>query len=97
MLTKTQELIEEGQKITLRTATEETKEVVTAEVVALDAAKEREILYVENDIRVLQARLEVLRAEKAKTAEMAARAKVVQPEPKPEAIVEGGTPLKVGK
>ena len=97
MLTKTQALIEEGQKLTLRTVTEETKEVVTAEVVALDSAKEREILYVENDIRVLQARLAVLRAEKAKTAEMAARAKVVQPEPKPEAIVEGGTPLKVGE
>lgn len=77
------------EKLTLRTATEDRMDVSTADLVKIDADKGREILYVENDIRVLQARLEVLRAEKAKTAEMVARARVVQPEAEPGAVAEG--------
>jgi len=93
MPTKTQELVKEADKLILRTTTDDAAEVTADTMKGIDEAKAREILYVENDIRVLQARLAVLQEEKVKTAELAAQAAVLQPpkvevEEKPLAGVE---------
>jgi len=92
---KTQEIIDNNDgTISLHTVNEESALVTADDVAALDAAKAREILYVENDIRVLQAKLADLQGEKAKTAELAATARTLQPIP----IGKdgGGGAIKVG-
>ena len=95
MLTKTQELAKEADKLILRTTIEEAAEVTAQSVKELDEGKAREILYVENDIRVLQARLAALQGEKAKTAELAATAVELAPVKVEEKPLKGGA-IKVG-
>jgi hypothetical protein len=91
---KTQELLEADGKLTLRTVEEVVVEVTAEDVKKLDEAKAREILYLENDIRVLQARLAALQGEKAKTAEMHARAVELAPVKEEVKPLEGGAVLK---
>ena len=76
---KTQEILEANGKLTLRTVEEVVVEVMAEDVKVLDEVKQREILSVENDIRVLQAHLAALQDEKAKTAELAATAAELAP------------------
>ena len=97
---KTQELIDNKDgTIALHTVEEDTVLTTPEEVAALDEAKQREILYVENDIRVLQARLAALQGEKAKTGDLSTRARELVPvkEVKPVDVkpIKGGA-LKVG-
>ena len=93
---KTQEIIDNKDgTIALRTVVEEVATVTPEDVKALDEGKAREILYVENSIRVLQAQLAALQGEKAKTAELSARAVELAPA-KVEEKPAGGGALKVG-
>ena len=88
---KTRELIDNKDgTIALRTVAEEIVIVTPEDVKALDEAKQREILYLENDLRVLQARLTDLQGEKAKTAELHARAVELAPVKVEEKPLEGG-------
>jgi 3-phenylpropionate/cinnamic acid dioxygenase small subunit len=91
-MTKTQEVVEQDGKLILRTSTEESVEVTAEEVEKLDEQKQREILYLENDVRVLQARLAALQGEKTKTVDLASTARALRP--KVEVKEELEKPLK---
>ena len=95
MPTKTQELTKEADKLILRTTIEDAAEVTAQSVKELDEGKAREILYLENDLRVMQARLADLQGEKAKTAELAATAAELAPVKVEEMPLKGGA-IKVG-
>ena len=79
MSTKTLEHVEDGEKLVLQTTIAEAVEVVPEDVQKLDDDKAREILYLENEMRVLQARLAALQGEKRDTADLAQRAKELRP------------------
>ena len=79
MSTKTLELVEDGEKLILQTTIAEAVEVLPEDVQKLDDDKAREILYLENEMRVLQARLAALQGEKHDTAALAQQAKELRP------------------
>jgi hypothetical protein len=96
---KTQEIIDNKDgTIAPHTVDEATVATTPEEVAALDEAKAREILYLENDIRVLQARLADLQGEKAKTCDLSTRAREIVPVKEVEPLevnpLEGGAVLK---
>jgi hypothetical protein len=95
MSTKTLELVEDGEKLVLQTTIADAIEVVPEDVQKLDDDKARAILYVENDIRVLQARLADLQAEKVETAKLASTAASLRPLPVGKDVGGGGA-LKAG-
>jgi hypothetical protein len=95
-MSKTQEIVDNGDgTMSLHTVDDQNVVVTTVDVVKLDDDKAREILYVENDIRVLQARLADLQAAKVETAKLAATAGSLRPLPVGKDGGGGGA-LKVG-
>jgi len=82
-MTKTETLTEAAGKLTLRTVLDDAVEVTTQQMIDLDSGVGREILIVENEIRVAQQRLAALQARKAETAVLAAEAKAKVPLPAP--------------